>query len=154
MTSPAQAATADTDVDLASESIGFELAAAELYASAIAAGADNDLFATIREQHESFAERLSGIVGVRAQGADAAFAAALETGFAAADPAAAAELENTLAAHYVARLAELPDTVRGQALAGAFAAILASESRQAVLLAGLAQVSDLEAVYVNPISEA
>src|SRR5690606_32499767 len=102
MTYPAQAESPDSDAQLAAEAIGFELAAADLYDAAVSAGAD-DLWATLREQHESFAERLSGLIGTAARGASADFAAGFQAGFDAADPAVAAELENTLAAQYVAR---------------------------------------------------
>lgn len=154
MTSPAQADTTDSDASLASEAIGLELAAAALYDAAVQAGADGPLWSTFREQHESFAERLAGIVGQRTEGRDSDFAASFESGFRSADPAAAAELENTLAAFYADRLGAASDSVRGRSLAGAMASILASASRQAVLMSGLAGVTDLEALYVNPISEA
>lgn len=155
MTNPAQADTASTDAQLAAEQVAVELAARDLYDAAIDAGADDPLWGTLREQHDSFAQRLSGLIGESAQGPSTDFFEQFADGFAVVDPAElAATLEDTLAAGYTAKLAEVTASVTGNQIASAFASILVSESRQAVVLAHLAGTTDPDSIFVNPITEA
>lgn len=149
MTQPAQAVPLDADAQSAADAVALELAARDLYDAAIAAGADDPLWGTLREQHESYAQRLAGIVGISASNdsADAELTSSLGEGFAAADPSEAAiELENTLAAGHTTRLSE----VTGEALATALASIITAEARQATVVALLSGVTDIDALYVNP----
>jgi len=148
---PAQAELTDNDVQLAETAIALELSARDLYDSAISAGADDELWAVLREQHESYAQRLAGIIGNSAGISDAELFDSLSGPFGAADPAEpAAELENTLAATHIAALAEITD----DEVAGAVASIVAMESRHATILTIRAGVTDPAALYVNPVSEA
>lgn len=151
MTHPAQAADQDADAQSAAEAIALELAARDLYDMALDAGANDPLWAALREQHESYAQRLAGIVGQSANAADSDMVADLKADFAVADPSAAAiELENTLAAGHTTRLSE----VTGEAMAAALASIVTAESRQATVVALLSGVTDAAALYENPNSEA
>ena len=151
MTHPAQAVAPDADAQSATEAIALELAARDLYDMALGAGADDPLWAALREQHESYAQRLAGIVGQSASAADTDLVASHEADFATSDPSTVAiELENTLAAGHPTRLGE----VTGEALAAALASIVTAESRQATVIALLSGVTDAAALYENPSSEA
>ncbi|HWL44137.1 MAG TPA: hypothetical protein VNQ73_14445 [Ilumatobacter sp.] len=156
MTTPAQAVTPDSDAQSAAEAVALELAARDLYDTAIEAGADAPIWATLREQHESYAQRLAGIVGVSANTPDADLLAGLSESFAVTNPGeAAVELENSLVAGHTGRLAAIAGgTSTGDALASAFASIVTAEARQATVVALLSGVTDAAALYVNPSSEA
>lgn len=156
MTNPAQAVTPDADAQSAATAIGLELAARDLYDMALAAGATDPVWGALREQHESYAQRLAGIVGLSANTADADLVGELEAAFAVADPSEAAiELENALAAGNTTLLTEVSgDTSTGAELATAFASIVIAEARQATVLALLAGETDPEVLYVNPTTEA
>jgi hypothetical protein len=148
MTNPVRVAP-DADAQSAAEAIAIELAARDLYDAAIAAGAADPLWGALREQHESYAQRLAGLVGASATGADADLFGELASTFGVADPATAAtELENTLVAGHIARLAD----VSGTDIVSALASIIASESRHAVVAARLAGQTDPEALFVNPLT--
>jgi hypothetical protein len=148
MTNPARVAP-DADAQSAAEAIAIELAARDLYYAAIAAGAADPLWGALREQHESYAQRLAGLIGAPANGADADLFGELEGAFGVADPAAAAvELENTLVAGHVTRLGELT----GTDIVSALASIVASESRHAVVAGRLAGETDPEVLFVNPLT--
>jgi len=154
MTFPAQADPADSDAQLVADQLALELAARDLYDSAIAAGAADAIWTTLREQHDSFAQRLSGIIAQPAQGASDELADQFADGFAVADPSElAAQLENHLAATYADRVGEVSVSTRGNAIAGAFGSILVSESRHAVVLSDMAGVTDPAGILVNPIAE-
>jgi hypothetical protein len=156
MTHPAQAVAPDTDAPSAATAIGRELAARDLYDMAIAAGAGDAIWGALREQHESYAQRLAGIAGVSANTADADMVGELEAGFGAADPSAAAiELENALAAEHTALLSGIAGATPSEIeMASALASIVTAEARQATVLALIAGESDPEVLYVNPTSEA
>lgn len=154
MTYPAQADSASSDAQLAAQQVALELAARDLYDVAIDAGADDPIWQTLREQHDSFAQRLAGIVGEKAQGPSTELADEYADGFVAADPSARAiELEDYLAATYTAKLGEVTVSTKGDVIAGAFASILTSESRHAVLLSAMAGADGAPAMFVNPITE-
>lgn len=147
MTRPAQAVTPDSAASSAAEAVGLELAARDLYAAAIEAGASDPIWDTLRKQHESYAQMIAGILGISASTPDAEFAAGLAGDFASADPSAAAvELENTLATGHTARLVEVTDT----SMASALASIITAEARQATVIAQLAGETDPAVLYTNP----
>lgn len=119
------------DRAIADLAIGFELAARDLYDAAIAAGSSDDLWRVLREQHESYAQRVSGIVGRSANTPSAELIEALSSAFSTAEPfAPALELENTLAATHTEWLA----SVTNINVAEAMASIAALESRHAAVL--------------------
>ena len=147
---PAHAGTpglSDSDAALVGFAISLELTARDLYDASIAAGADGQVWTIMREQHESYAQRLAGISGIPADTPAGDVYDALEGAFATSDPAAAAfELENVAAATHFEVLAGVVDT---QA-AAAVASIAAMESRHATVLAGLAgRGDDLDALFLN-----
>ncbi len=146
---PATAATglSDTDMRVAAFAIGLELTARDLYDTAIAAGADDDVWQVMREQHEAYAVLLSGISGISARSRDDATFDALSGGFDTSDPAAAAfELENVAAATHT----ELIGIVEDVDLVAAMASFVSLESRHATVLASLSgQGDDLDALFVN-----
>ena len=151
MTHPAQAVTPDADAQSVAEAIALELAARDLYDAAIESGADDPIWHALREQHESYAQRLAGIVGQSASTADTDLFDELRGTFAASDPSeAAAALENSLAAGHTERLA----AVTSGDLSGAIASIITAEARQATVLALLAGETDPTVLYANPTSEA
>lgn len=138
----------DSDSALVGAAIGIELAARDLYDEAIAAGAADELWWVLREQHEAYAQRLSGIAGISADTRDDAVFDARQGAFQTSDPAEAAfELENTTAATH---LELLRDVVHVDP-AGAIASIVAMESRQAAVTGLLAGHPD-DAVFVNDAS--
>lgn len=142
----------DDDLSTADSAIALELAARDLYDSAIAAGADDDVWAAMREQHESYAQRLAGITGISATLRDQATFDQLSGDFATGDPAAIAlDLENTLAATHLQLLGQVEDL----GIANAMASFVAMESRHATVLAALSgQGDDFDALFVNPAAAA
>lgn len=145
MTTPAQAES--PDARLAGEALAVELAARDLYEAAIGAGASGELWSALRDQHQSYGQRLAGVIGVSANTVDSGLVDELTSQFAVADPAsAAAALENRLAAEHAERLAE----VSNAQVVTTLAAIVAAESRHAVVAAQRAGVTDPAELYVNP----
>ena len=138
----------DDDLAIAGSAIALELAARDLYDSAIAAGADGDVWTAMREHHEAYAQRLAGITGISATESDQAAFDELGDGFATSDPAAAAfELENIVAATHL----ELIGLVDDVDIASAMASFVAIESRHATVLASLSgRADDFDALFVNP----
>lgn len=126
--------------------IGLELTARDLYDTAIAAGADDEIWALMREQHESYAQRLAGITGISADQRNDAVFDALAEAFDTGDPSAAAfELENIAAATHV----DLLELVDDADIAAAMASIVSMESRHATVLALLDGNDDLDALFLN-----
>ncbi|MDW3213437.1 MAG: ferritin-like domain-containing protein [Ilumatobacteraceae bacterium] len=142
------AGLSDEDLSISGSAIALELAARDLYDSAIAAGADDEIWTAMREQHESYAQRLAGITGISATTRDQESFDQLGDGFATSDPAAAAfDLENTLAATHLELLGQVADVD----IAKAMASFVAIESRHATVLATLSgQADDFDALFVNP----
>lgn len=135
------------DVQITELAIAYELAARDLYDDAIGAGSTDELWYVLREQHESYAQRVSGRVGKPADTSSASLYDALSAGFASAEPIAAAmELENTLAATHTEWLA----TVTDRNVAIALASVIAMESRHAAVLGLRGGISDGDQLFINP----
>jgi hypothetical protein len=136
----------ERDAALVGFAISLELSARDLYDAAIAAGAEGQVWDVMREQHESYAQRLAGIAGVSSDTRNDDVFDALVGGFRGATSAAAFELENVAAATHT----ELLGVVTDENAAKAMAAIIAIESRHATVLAGLAGLGDdLDALFLN-----
>ena len=136
----------ERDAALVGFAISLELTARDLYDAAIAAGAEGQVWDVMREQHESYAQRLAGIAGVSSDTRNDEVFDALVGGFRGATSAAAFELENVAAATHT----ELLGVVTDENAAKAIAAIIAIESRHATVLAGLAGLGDdLDALFLN-----
>ena len=146
---PASAAAglSDGDLTVAAFAIGLELTARDLYDTAIAAGANDEVWHVMREQHEAYAVRLAGISGISAETRNAAVFDALSGGFDTNDPAAAAlELENTAAATHT----DLLGVVENGEIVSAMASFVSLESRHATVLASLSgRGDDFDALFVN-----
>lgn len=146
---PAAAGTSglsDNDLDISTFAIALELTARDLYDEAIAAGADGDIWTTMRAQHQSYAERLAGITGVSATTRDDATFDQLSEAFADSNPAAAAfELENVAAATHTELLGQVDDP----GIASAMASFVSMESRHATTLAATSGQDDLDALFLN-----
>ncbi len=146
---PASAAIglSDADTKAAAFAMSFELAARDLYDTAIAAGADDPVWQVMREQHEAYAVLLAGITGISAKRRDEATFESLSGGFDTSDPAGAAfELENTAAATHT----ELVGMVEDDGIVAAMASFVSIESRHATVLAILSgQGDDFDALFVN-----
>ena len=154
-TTAAPSRPTEADTELLASAQGVELAARDLYAMAIdagAAGEDDQVLATARANHQAAADALSALIGSAApQTADAELVSAREGDFAQADLVAVAtagqELENTLVATHTELIGQL------QNLDGAsrIAAILMAEAQMATVLGHLAgSGDDLEALFDNP----
>lgn len=126
--------------DLAGFAISAELAARDLYDNA-----DGELWSVMSDSHGAFAERLAGITGVSATRRNDDLYTAFAAGFQSGDPSEAAlQLENTLAATHT----ELLGLIDDETLLAAIAAIVASESRHAAVIASTSG-ADLDTVLVN-----
>ena len=136
----------ESDAALVGFAISLELTARDLYDSAIEAGAEGQLWDVMREQHESYAQRLAGIAGVPTDQRNDEVFDALEGGFRSATSAAAFDLENVAAATHTELLGEVTDVNAAKAIA----AIIATESRHATVLADVAGMGDdLDALVLN-----
>ena len=146
---PASAAAdglSEGDAALVGFAISLELSARDLYDSAIEAGATGQVWDVMREQHESYAQRLAGIAGVPTDQRNDEVFDALESSFRTATSAAAFDLENVAAATHIDLLGEITD----DGAAKAMAAIVSMESRHATVLADLAGMGDdLDALFLN-----
>jgi Ferritin-like domain len=147
---PASAASglSDSDVAAASFAISLELTARDLYDASIAAGATDDLWRILREQHESYAQRLAGITGVRANQRNDAVYDEMAEAFDTSKPASVAfDLENVAAATHTELVGQVDDVD----LAGAMASFVSMQSRHATVLASLAgNGDDFDALFLNP----
>jgi hypothetical protein len=135
----------DDDLSLASFAISLELAARDLWDVALEAGADQQLWVTIRENHEAYAQRLAGITGISANTRDEALFSANAAGFGTNTPSIVGyDLESAAAATHLELLGKIDDSE----IAGALASIAAIESRHAAVIAGLRGES-LDAQFLN-----
>jgi hypothetical protein len=144
--SAAATGLSEDDAALVAFAISLELTARDLYDAAIDAGAQGDLWNVMREHHKAYAQRLAGIAGIPADMRNDDVFDALEGGFRGATSSSAFELENTAAATHIDLLGSVTDTN----VAAAMASIIATESRHATHLAGLAgKGDDLDALFLN-----
>ncbi len=144
--SAATTGLSEGDASLVGFAISLELTARDLYDAAIEAGATGQVWDVMREQHESYAQRLAGIIGVSANTRNDDVYDALVGGFRGATSQAAFDLENVAAATHTELLGVVTHTV----LAGAIASIAAMESRHATVLADVAGMGDdLDALFLN-----
>ena len=136
------------DLAITGSAIALELAVRDLYDSAIDAGADDEIWVAMREQHEAYAQLLAGIGGISTMSRDEATFDELGGGFDTADPAAAAlDLENMVAATHLELLGQVDDP----GIASAMASFVAVESRHATVLALISgDGDDFDALFVNP----
>lgn len=143
----ASAGYSDEDLELAGAAIALELTARDLYDAAIEAGADDDIWMVMREQHEAYAQRLAGITGISATLRNSAAYDQFSDAFSSSDPAEPAfQLENIAAATHTELLGKVADID----IAGAMASFVSMESRHATVLASLSgQGDDLDALFVN-----
>lgn len=141
----------DADIPLLQFAQAVELAARDLYQSAIDAGIDDATVVAMRTNHQAYAWIIKGILGVQGDvaHADAVFEQ-FEADFATNDLAslatAAYELESTAVATHTQLLREL----RGFDGAALLASILVIEARQATVLADIAGLGgDFDALFEN-----
>ena len=145
-TAAATPGLSDDDTALATFAISLELAARDLYDAAIAAEASGELWGVLREQHEAYATRISGVAGLSANTRADEVYDSLVDAFSAADPTAAAqELENVAAATHISLLAEIEDA----GFAEIVASIASMESRHSTVLGLTAGLSG-DALFLNP----
>ncbi len=134
------------DTDLARFAMQLELTARDLYDAAIADGAGNPVWATIREHHEAYATRLAGLAGLSADTRIDAVYDALVGEFDGSPATAALDLENAAAATH----AELLGLVVDDDVAAAMASIGSMEARHALVAAQLAERTDFDSLFLNP----
>ncbi|MFW2334547.1 hypothetical protein [Ilumatobacter sp.] len=147
---PAAAGTttglSESDTALTAFAISLELTARDLYDAAIEAGAGVGIWSTMRSQHGSYAERLSGIAGIPANLRDETTYELLVERFATSDPSDVAfELENIAAATHT----ELVGAVEDVNLAAAMASFVSMESRHATVMAAMAGQDDFDVLFSN-----
>ena len=128
----------------------LELAASDLYAAAVAAGADDPVFGVLVDQHKAYAEGIAGFVGEPANIRNEELYGELESAFAVSDQAAVAtagyDLESAAVATHLEVLARL-ENVDGAKLV---ASMLAMEARHCVVLADMSgRGDDLDVLLVN-----
>lgn len=136
----------DDDTALAAFAIALELTARDLYDAAIAAGADDEVWTVMREQHEAYATRIAGLAGLSASVRNEDVFGSLEGAFASSDPVGPAqELENVAAATHISLLGEIEET----GFAEIVAAIASMESRHSTVLGVLAGTTG-DDLFINP----
>lgn len=144
---PASAGAFPDQEGLAEVIIGAELAARDLYLAAPSDMGAEGLPEVLASHHEAYAERLSGITGIRADTPYEQLLTSAMDAFSSGDIAAALDLENSLAATHAALLGETDDPN----LLNALASIVSAESRHAAVLA-TESGADLEATFINTAS--
>lgn len=135
------------DVELLAFVQRFELTARDLYAAAIGRGADTGdaqpLLTIVRENHEVYANHLSGLLGVDApQQRDDELYDSLVSRFESGDDAAVAEAGMALEATAVATNNDLIGQLRGRDGIAALASAVVIEARHYAALADLAGHGD------------
>lgn len=143
----------DADVDLLASLQGLELAARDLYQTALDAGANDDsgVLATLRSNHEGYGNGISALIGGAApQAADGElfeqFVGDFDTSDVTAVAEAAYEFESAAVATHLEALREL-EGVDGAAL---ISSIVIVESRSCTILADMSgQGDDLDALLDN-----
>ncbi len=144
----------EADAALLGQVIALELAASELYRARLESGAEGDLAVAVgvmAENHQAFAQAVSGITGLSAGEPNSAVIDANLAGFTGSDSdffAAAHGLEQTAAATHTALIA---DYESDDAIA-LTASIAITEARHATVLADLLGVSDLDVLFGNTAS--
>ena len=109
-TAAATPGLSDADKVLAAFAMSLELTARDLYDAAIEAGSSDDLWHVMREQHEAYATRISGLAGLSAVLRFDALYDSLVDAFSTANPLdAALQLENTAAATHTNLLNDIED---------------------------------------------
>lgn len=126
----------DDDVGLLTFAESVELAARDLYQTAVDAGVKDDVVIAMLANHRGYADVIRGILGTRSNGTrDDAVFAKFESAFKVSDLASltdgAYELESTAVATHIALLGQL----QGTDAARLIASILIVEARQAAVLA-------------------
>ncbi len=144
----------EADVALLEQVIALELAASELYRAKLESGAEGDVAVAVgvmAENHQAFAQAVSGITGLSAGEPNSEVLDANLSGFTGSDAdffATAHGLEQTAAATHTALIAEFESD---DAIA-LTASIALSEARHATVLADLLGVSDLDVLFGNTAS--
>ena len=138
------------DAELLGAVQAVELAARDLYRAAVDAGADDDVYLGIGENHQAYADVLSGLLGRAAPGRrdEALYEADVDAFEQGGEELATAayDLESTLVATHTALLAELEGVDGAKTLAS----ILMMEARHCTVLADMAgRGDDLDALLVN-----
>ena len=128
----------------------LELAASDLYAAAVAAGADDPVFGVLVDQHKAYAEGIAGFVGEPANIRNEELYGELESAFAVSDQTAVAtagyDLESAAVATHLEVLARL-ENIDGAKLV---ASMMAMEARHCVVLADMSgRGDDLDVLLVN-----
>jgi hypothetical protein len=140
----------EADAVLLEQVIGLELAASTLYRAKLA-GSDGDLAVAVgvmAENHQAFAQAISGATGLPASEANADIVEANLAGFTGSDEdffAAAHTLEQTAAATHTALISEYESN---NAIAITASNAL-TEVRHATVLADLLGVTDLDVLFSN-----
>jgi Ferritin-like domain len=150
-TPPDRPTDADTEVLAALQ--GLELAARDLYQTALDAGASDEagVLSTLRANHEGYANGISGLIGGAApQTADDAVFAQFEADFDTSDLVAVADAGYEFESSVVATHLEALGRIEGIDGAALVASILIVESRQCAVLADIGgHGDDLDALLVN-----
>jgi Ferritin-like domain len=143
------------DIELLGFAQSFELTARDLYQAALDGGlADGDLsgvFRALRDNHEEYANRLSGILGVDApQRRDDALFDELAAGFEGGDAAAVAAAALDMEATAVATHNDLLGRLQGIDGIAAVASFVVVEARHGTVLADVAgDGDDLDALLTS-----
>lgn len=139
------------DIELLAFAETVELTARDLYQASIDAGADDTVIGLMRDNHQAYADGLSGILGVDGAGtADDALYEELVSSFEVTDIAELAATGYDLESTMVATHTDLLRALEGIDGARMIAAILVVEARAATVLADLAGLGDdLDALFVN-----
>lgn len=148
---PARPTAADIELLAFAETV--ELTARDLYQASIEAGADDPLIGLMRDNHQAYADGLSGILGVDGSGRpDDALFEELLSSFEVSDIAELAANASDLESTMVATHTELLRALEGIDGAQMIAAILVVEARAATVLADLAGLGDdLDSLFVNDV---
>ncbi len=142
----ASAPLSDADLGLAEFAIGLELTARDLYQVVVDSGSPSSAWKLFANQHESYAQRLAGITGVKANTRNEAVFTQLSAVFGASPANAAFSLENTAAATH----ADLAGKISDPEVLEAIASIGAMESRHAAFFAERSgRGDDFDALFQN-----
>jgi Ferritin-like domain len=137
------------DVELLRFLQSAELAAHDLYQAAVDAGADSEVFATFADNHQAYADLLSGLLGGPERPLDSLYSEHQDA-FESSDVAAVAEGAYDLESTLVATHADVIGQLEGTDGATALASVLVVEARMCAVLADLAgQGDDLDALLEN-----
>jgi hypothetical protein len=144
----------ETDRTTLSRVLAVELAVSDLYGVALAAGVEEDPFATIAANHRAYAEAVAAMIGEPASGRDDAVFDQFQSQFDSSDSVAVAEAGIQIEEALISNHLQVLGSFEGTDPVELATAILVVEGRHATVLTDVAGRGDDLAALLGPTDPA